>query len=132
MKESLKKGEVICLQEQEAPAAGGAPEAPASAAGMSVTEGGETGGETSTADDGGQGATNEDEEPSTEQQAEEDPVTQADADPEVSAWPAVVTVSETPPHRQVFFRKISENSILKRLEYKPEIFNFKFVSRVTV
>jgi len=66
--------------EAEAPAAGAVPEAPASAAGMSVTEG-ETGADTSTADDG-QGATNEDEEPSTEQQAEDDPVTQADADPE--------------------------------------------------
>ena len=35
------------------------------------------------------------------------------------------------PHHQ-FFWKINENLIIKRLEYQPERFNFKFILRVIV
>ena len=39
----------------------------------------------------------------------------------------------TPPsHHQIFFWKISENRITKRLGYKPECFKFTFNLNVTV
>ena len=37
-----------------------------------------------------------------------------------------------PPHHQIFFRKISENIITNRFEYKPESFSFKLILEVTV
>jgi len=70
----------------ETPAVATIPEAPSSAAGISPSGGDnpETGADTSTAEDGGQGATNEEEDPSTEQAADDDANTQGDGDAETS------------------------------------------------